>query len=311
MKPIKLLPPYRMAVRCTNKLFPEFMARKRFKIYFGRDINYETPTDLNEKITWLSLYTDTSEWIKLADKYAVRKYVEDCGCGDSLVKLYGKWDTSEDIEWDILPESFVLKTNNGSGTVLIVRDKKSLNISETTKNLTKWMKNPVGLETTEFHYTYIKPCIIAEELLYQNEEEMKISTTLIDYKIWCFNGVPYCCWACTNRENGGADVASFDLDWNYHPEHSIFNSHYRKQNPTIKKPENFNKMLDIAKKLSAGFPILRVDLYNIDGKIYFGELTFTTLGGIMNFYTPDYLFEMGSLVDLTGIKKDRTNRPKW
>lgn len=298
-------------VRIVNKLFPEFLAKKRFKMYFGRNINLDNPQDINEKITWLSLYTDTSLWTRLADKYAVRNYVEQRGCGGNLVKLFGKWDRPEEINWDDLPDKFVLKTNNGSGTVLVVRDKKSLDFQKVVSDLNKWLKKPEGLETTEFHYTYMKPCIIAEELLEQNEEEKKISSTLIDYKIWCFNGEPYCCWTCTNRGNGGADVASFDLDWNYHPEHSVFNSHYRKQSPPIGKPQNFDTMLEVAKKLSKGFPILRVDLYNIGGKIYFGELTFTSLGGTMNFFTPDFLLEMGKKIDLTGCKKDRLNRPKW
>lgn len=311
MKSLKLLPPYRFAVRCANKLFPEFMARKRFQIYFGREINLDSPQDLNEKITWQSLYTDTSEWTRLADKYAVREYVKERGCEDTLVALYGKWDSPEDINWSVLPNKFVLKSNNGSGTVLIVRDKSVLDTKSIVKDLNKWMKKPEGLETTEFHYTYMKPCIIAEELIDLSEEDSKVSSSLIDYKIWCFNGKPYCCWACTNRGSGHADVASFDLDWNYHPEHSVFNSHYRKQNPPISRPKNFEIMLDIAKKLSAGFPILRVDLYNVDGKIYFGELTFTSLGGTMNFYTPEYLLEMGQQADLSNLKKDRLNRPKW
>ncbi|MBO7562333.1 MAG: glycosyltransferase [Bacteroidales bacterium] len=261
--------------------------------------------DLNEKILWLSLFSDTSKWTRCADKYEVRQYVEERGQGDTLVNLYGKWDKVEEIDWKKLPQSFVLKTTNGSGTVLIVKDKKSLNIHDTKALLLRWLDMKIGKETTESHYCNIVPRLIAEEYVQQSESDNKISTSLIDYKIWCFNGKAYYIWTCINRSKDCTYVSMFDRDWNYHPEMSVFNEHYREAKTLVPKPLKLNEMLNIAERLSEGFPEVRVDLYYTNNKIYFGELTFTSLGGTMDFYTQEALTEMGSYIDISKVKKVR------
>ena len=234
------------------------------------------------------MYSDTTLWTKCTDKYAVRDYIKERGLERILVKLYGKWDRAEDIEWDKLPQQFVLKTNNGSGTVKLVSDKSKLNIPKTTKLMDTWLNKDSVSATTEFHYKTIKPCIIAEELLDFSKDPNK-STSAIDYKIWCFNGKAYYVWACANRNDEATDVALFDREWNYLPEKSIFNEHYRRQKVLVQKPKNLDFMLEVAEKLARPFPVVRVDLYNIDGHVYFGEMTFTSLGGTMDFYTQDCL----------------------
>ena len=166
------------------------------------------------------------------------------------------------------------------------------------------MDSKPSQSTTEFHYADIKPCIIAEELL-DFSKDPNVSTSAIDYKIWCFNGIAHYVWACSNRDSEATDVALFDRDWNYLPEKSIFNEHYRELKVLVKKPKNLEKMLDVAEKLAKPFPVVRVDLYNIDGRIYFGEMTFTSLGGTMDFYTQECLYEMGDMIDISGIKKVR------
>lgn len=287
----------------VNTHFPVLMAQLRYRKIFGRFLNLKNPKDLNEKIHWLSLFSDTSEWTRCADKYAVRSFVEERGQGHTLVKLYGKWDKVEEIDWDALPKSFVLKTTNGSGTVLVVKDKAELNIPETKVLLQKWLEMKIGQETTESHYCRIVPRLIAEEYVEQSEEDNKISSSLIDYKIWCFNGKAYYIWTCINRVLGSTYVSMFDRDWNYHPEMSVFNEHYREAKTLVPKPEKLDEMLEVAEKLSAGFPEVRVDLYYTNGRIYFGELTFTSLGGTMDFYTREALLEMGEKIDLSGVKK--------
>lgn len=304
MKPIKYWSVYRKFVGWINRHFPVLICKIRFREMFGRDIDLKHPKDINEKILWLSLYSDISEWSRLADKYAVRSYLEEKGLGNYLVKLYGKWDKAEDIEWDKLPKQFVLKSNNGSGTVKIVTDKSKLEIPTTTQLLNYWLNKKIAVATTEFHYASIKPCIIAEELI-DCTKDTNQSTSAIDYKIWCFNGKAHYIWACSNRNKESADVALFDREWNYHPEKSVFNEHYREQKVLVKKPKNLEEMLDVAEKLARPFPVVRVDLYNIEGKIYFGEMTFTSLGGTMNFYTKECLYEMGSLIDISKVKKVR------
>lgn len=146
------------------------------------------------------------------------------------------------------------------------------------------------------------PCIIAEEVLKLPEG----AHSLTDYKIWCINGKPIYIWTCSDRDEdgGGADVMTYDLDWNAHPEFSVFTSEYR-QGKILPKPNNLEEMLSVATQLSKGFPILRVDMYNIEGQIYFGELTFTSQGGMMDFYTQEFLSILGEKADISSIARVR------
>ncbi len=301
---IKNWPVYRMIVEWTNRHFPVLVCKLRFRKMFKRKINLKHPRDINEKILWLSLYSDISDWSRMADKYAVREYVDQIGLGNYLTKLYGRWDRGEDVDWENLPQQFVLKSNNGSGTVKIVLDKASLDIPATIELMNMWLQKKVASTTTEFHYASIKPCIIAEELLDFSDDPNE-SSSAIDYKIWCFNGRAYYIWTCINRVENTTDVALFDRDWHYLPEKSVFNEHYREQKVLVKRPRNLDEMLNVAERLAKPFPVVRVDLYNISGRIYFGEMTFTSLGGTMDFYTEECLNEMGDLIDISGIKKTR------
>lgn len=295
---------YRQVVNRMNASFPVLVAKLRFLKMFGRRLNLEDPQDINEKILWLSLFSDTTEWSRCADKYAVREFVRERGCEKYLVPLLGKWDDPKDIAWDMLPESFVMKTNHGSGSVLIVPDKSKLDIPATVSKFERWLRIKQNASTTEFHYDRIRPCVVAEQML-DFTKDINESSSAIDYKIWCFNGRPSFVWTCANRDNDHTDVALFDPDWNYLPNKSVFNEHYRQQEVLVKKPVNLDEMLYVAAQLSAGFPVVRVDLYNINSNIYFGEMTFTSLGGTMNFYTNECLYEMGQMIDISNIKKVR------
>lgn len=303
MKSIKYLSIYRKLVQWSNRNFPVTICKMRFRKYFGRKMNLRNPQDINEKISWLELFSDTKLWTKCTDKFAVREYIKSCGLENILVKLYGKWDKGEDIEWEKLPQQFILKTNNGSGTVLIVNDKKQIDYSDIALQFNKMLHQFDNLSTTEFHYQDIKPCIIAEELLISSEEERKWSSSIIDYKIWCFNGKVDSIWTCSNRDSHGTEVALFDREWKYRPEASIFNQHYREQKYLTPKPDCLEELIEVAEKLSTPFPVVRVDLYIVKGKIYFGELTFTSLGGTMNFYTDQELLRMGQKIDISNVKK--------
>ena len=272
-----IIPIVELLANC-HVLTPIRVAKLRYMYIMHKWPHFEHPTDLNEKINYLKFYGDTSKWPMLTDKYAVRKYIESIGLGDILVKLYGKWDSVEDINWDVLPNKFVMKCNNGSGDVLICKDKSKLDIAEP-------------------QYALIKPCIIAEELLDSSTQPCG-SSSLVDYKIWCFNGKPHSVWCCYNRKQYYANVGVYDLNWQYHPECSVFTKHYKESSKLLPKPVNFGRMLEIAQRLSKGFPVLRVDLYNVNGHVYFGELTFTSQSGCMNFYSQQYLDETGSIIKL-------------
>ena len=304
MTNIKYKNNYRKLVRYVNTHFPVLMAKLRYRKLFKKKLNLKNPQNLNEKILWLSLFSDTSLWSVCADKYAVREYVKEKGLERILVNLYGKWDRAEDIEWEILPNSFVMKTNNGCGTVLLVRDKTKLNITDITNTLNRWLNKTIGLETTESHYKSIKPCIIAEELL-EDTKQVNISSSLIDYKFWCFNGKVDSIWTYTNRNSRGAEKAVFDKNWNYHPEVSIFNSSYKEQTVLTPRPDCLDDMIKIAEILSSPFPVVRCDLYVVNGLPYFGELTFTSHGGTIDSITQAELLRMGQIIDLSGVKRIR------
>lgn len=278
-------------------LTPLRVAKLRYLYIMHKWPHFKHPHDLNEKINYLKFYGDTSKWPMLSDKYAVRKYIESIGLGDILVKLYGKWDFVEDIDWDALPNRFVMKCNNGSGDVLICKDKSQLDIKATKRYFNKMLHRHFGLASGEPHYALIKPCIIAEELLDSSTQPCK-SSSLVDYKIWCFDGNPHSIWCCYNRKQYHANVGVYGLDWQYHPEYSVFTHHYQEAKEQLPRPVCLDKMLTIARKLSMEFPEVRVDLYEVNGHVYFGEMTFTSQSGCMDYLSQQYLYETGSLIKL-------------
>lgn len=288
-----------------GKHHPSLMVQLRYYAVYKRFAHLKQPIDLNEKILHIKLYTDTSRWPDLVDKYKVREYIKGKGLGDILVTLYGVWYSSEEFvrSYDSLPESFILKANNGEGkgTNLVVKNKNEWKMKDLADKVEEWLsRKNIGALVAEPQYEAIKPCVIAEQLLPLEPGHH----SLTDYKIWCFEGKPYFVWVCNDRNEDGnsAHVLTYDTDWNPHPEFSIFTSDYLQGEP-IPKPVNLEMMLSIAEKLSAGFPELRVDLYNIQGKVYFGELTFTSQGGINSFYTQEFLNYAGSLFSVENLKK--------
>lgn len=281
--------------------YPELLLKLRYRYVFKKSLDLKNPRDLNEKIIWAKLYSDTSRWTELADKYRVRGYVESLGLGDTLVKLYDVWYKKEDVNLDALPDKFIIKANNGDGkgTNKIINKAEFTNPNkkrELISMVDEWLhRRNIGALHAEPQYKGMKPCVVVEEVLPLE----KGATSLTDYKMWCFNGKCYYTWICNDRSAGGnsAHVMTYDMDWNAHPEFSVFNLDYLRGD-IIPKPKNFDKMVGIAEKLSKGFPELRVDLYNIDGKIYFGELTFTLQGGFMDFFTPEFNRILGDKFDI-------------
>lgn len=281
---------------------PMWLADKLFYQTFNRHINWDNPQDLNEKINWLKFHADMREWARLADKYAVREYVAERGLADILVPLYGKWDTAQGVldAWDSLPEEFVLKSNNGCGRLLIVSKenggKQAVDLKKLRKTLKKWLaEKDFGLSNAELHYQFIPNCIIAEKLL-TDDYAKGFSCSLIDYKIWCFHGVPYGCLIVYDRDRTkhSYTVDFYDLNWK---EHTELMRNTTARHP-IHRPKEWNYMLNAASMLSKGHPQVRVDFYNIDGEIYFGELTFTSACGYMEYFSQEALLEMGKQVKL-------------
>lgn len=252
---------------------PKEFADKLYKKNFGRHINWNNPTEFNEKIRWMQFNTDTSIWSLLADKYRVRQYLEERGYGDILVKLYGVWDRSEDIDFDALPNSFVLKTNHGSGEVIVVTDKQSIDINDIREKMEHYLHTPFGYQTAEPHYLHIRPVIMAEEMI---ENDSVWSNSLVDYKFYCFNGEPFCCTVFFNRdiEKHRRYALIYDMEWNrrdewlrdsYRPDHFI----------DIPRPQCLVQLIETCRNLANDFPFVRMDFYVKGGKFFFGEYTFT------------------------------------
>jgi len=218
----------------------------------------------------------------------VRQYVAEMGYAKILPKIYATYRNASEIDIEKLPDKFVLKTNHGCGHVFICRDKNKFDLKQCQKVLGRLLKQNFAKTMLEYHYSKIKPMIICEEYIEDGSENFPI-----DYKIHCFNGIPHCIRTCTGRETY-VNLDHYDLQWNY-LEYS--KPEYR-SGKKIAKPKRLDKMLRIAADLSKSFPFVRVDLYNVDGIIYFGELTFTPAAGMAYMMTEDTLRYFGDLLDL-------------
>lgn len=273
-------------------------AAKKFdaQLRFHKKLNLKEPTTLSDKITYIELHEQSSLAVTCTDKYAVREYVKGKGLGDILITLVGgPWSNIEEIDLNELPNSFVLKATHGCKMNYLVPDKSKMDGIQCRKEMVRWLATTYGGYSMELHYLTIPHRIYAEEYL-ENANQ------LIDYKIHCLNGKPEFILVCSDRETNG-DAAMkvtldlFDLEWNHIPE---LNSagHELAGNGSIPKPDNLNEMIEIAKKLSEDFKFVRVDLYEINGRVYFGELTFSPGNCVLPYFTNRFDLEMGKKLQL-------------
>ena len=253
---------------------------RMYKRRIGREPDFESPRRYTEKIQWRKLHGLTPEMARLSDKYAVRKWVADRIGDEYLVSLFGRWAQAADIDFDALPQEFVLKTNNGSSTNIIVRDRSKLDVADACKRLDEWMAYQMGWVYFERQYNDIVPCIIAEEMLHPAAGE----NDLRDYKFLCFDGEPLFVWVDIDRYTNHTR-AMFDTNWNL----QNWNQYNYPPSPYVpERPACLDEMLRLARKLSAGFDHVRVDLYEVDGKVYFGEMTFTNGSGFERIVPDEY-----------------------
>lgn len=287
--------------RLQVKINPEKEVDRCYFSKFKKHWNPNNPQDLIEKIFWMELYSDTSVWSLCADKYRMREYIENLGLGQYLPKNYGHWEKVNDIDFNALPDEFVLKTNNGCGTVMVVKEKKDLDIRKTKKALKQWLRMPYGSQNAQLHYMAIKPCVIAEELLCQDEYLNSISpNSMVDFKVWCLNGEPENILLVYDRNKDGYCLDLYDTKWNRIDENFNKTWHSEFREESVKQPECLMEMLSIAKKIAETFPEVRVDFYIVNGKPVIGELTFSTGYG---YFTYDYYKYMGGKVDLSKVKQ--------
>jgi hypothetical protein len=273
---------------CYDWLPDKYVHSAQFKAHFGRPLNWEAPTTFNEKIHWLSLNHQLPIMTQCADKYAVREFVTQRGCGHILNDLYGVWDDPAYIDFTTLPSSFVLKVNHGSGQNLICKEKASFNVGAARQKLVQWMKRSEYWVSREWAYKDITPRIICERLL--KDEHGNVPT---DYKFFCFNGEPMMIQVITDRfTEHKRDL--FDIHWNVLP----FILSKPSSGQVIPKPSALVLMIETAKALSHGFPFVRVDLYAIGPAVTFGEMTWYPEGGLARFTPDDYDTRYGEMIVL-------------
>ncbi|MGL6115569.1 MAG: ATP-grasp fold amidoligase family protein [Cetobacterium sp.] len=268
----------------------EKIIKKKYKKIFGKELNIDNPQTFNEKIQWRILKEKKDIYTKLADKYLVREYIKETIGEEYLIKLLGVYKKAEDIDYDKLPQKFVLKCNHDSGSVIICNDKSKFNKKEANKKLNFYLKRNFYYLTREWHYKNIKPFIICEEYIEDNGMEPK------DYKFHIFNNSKErkMFIQCDVNRFKNHKRAIFDENWGLQ---SFLLKH---QNPDKlpMKPKKFEKMKELAWELSKDYKAIRIDFYEVNEKIYFGEITFTPGAGTEKFYPEEWDYKLGQMWEI-------------
>lgn len=292
---------HRFYLRTLRKMrfLPSKMYVKIHYEYFSeKKLNLDNPTDFNAKIEWYKVFFRPKILNQLVDKYEVRSFVKEKIGIQYLNEIYGVYNTVEDIPFDILPNKFVIKATHSSGHNIIVRDKNKINLKQVTKKLKNWIKiNQYFRMGQEWAYKDLKPRYIIEHFLKENGKE-----TLVDYKFYCFNGEPKFIDVHIDREEDHKQ-GCFDLDFNLLPFGKSKN--YKSISYNIKKPTNLKEMTRIARTLSEKLPFVRVDLYSVNGKTIFGEMTFYPSDARKKFYPDNYNKIIGNFFILPKIKNGK------
>ena len=270
---------------------PESFIKSAFKKRMGYDLNLSEPRTYSEKLQWLKLYYHNPLYTTLVDKYAVKDYVASAIGGEFIIKTLGVWDKFDSIDFNSLPDQFVLKCTHDSGGLVICKDKSQLSIQEARKVINKSLSHNFYYAGFEWPYKNVKPRIIAEE--YMEDTKTK---ELRDYKFFCFDGVVKFLFIATERQKEGEDVKFdfFDANFNHLP----FRQGHENAPILPEKPSRFEDMKAIAEKLSKGIPHVRIDLYEVDGRVYFGEYTFFHHGGWTPFDPAEWDLTFGKEIHL-------------
>lgn len=285
-----------------NSMPDDEYLKKCFAVVMGYQLDLDNPQTFNEKLQWLKLYDRKPIYTTMVDKYEVKKYVAVTIGEKYIIPTLGIWDKAEDIDFAALPNQFVLKCTHDSGGLVICRDKTKLDIANAKQKLTNFLHRNYYKKWREWPYKKVKPRIIAEKYM---EDTATQNSELTDYKFMCFGGEVKCSFVCTERfSKDGLKVTFFDRDWTKMP----FERHYPASTKEIQKPVNYEKMIELAEKLSKDIPFVRVDFYETNNQIYFGELTFYPGNGLEEFTPIDWDYTLGRWIDLPdffgGVKTD-------
>lgn len=271
--------------RISKHINPFWNDAVRYYRITGKKMDWKHPQDMSQKLLWLNRYDQSQLKADCADKYRMKEYVRFCGLDEINVPLIGVWSDPDEIDFDALPNQFAMKTNHGCGTNIICRDKSKLDVADAKRKLRDWLQMDFGKLYNELHYLRIKPCVFAEKYL------PTADLFQIDYKFQCINGEPYCILICADRDaSGHAQLFSYNLQWE---RVSLLNGEEQTLRREFPHPVNLEKMIAAAKTLAKPFPYVRVDFYEVEGRLYIGELTFTPYGNIMTYYKDEVLLDMG------------------
>lgn len=264
--------------------------QKIFEARVGYPLNLDNPRTFNEKLQWLKLYNRRPEYTMMVDKFEVKKYVASKIGEEHVIPTLGVWNSVDEIDFDKLPNQFVLKCTHDSGGLVICRDKNTLDINHAKELLNKYMKRDFYMVWREWPYKNVPHRIIAEKYMEDSSGELR------DYKFFTFNGEPKVLFIATERtcENSETKFDFYDMDFNHL---DITNGHPNSDN-YIEKPESFEEMKKYAKILSQNIPHLRVDFYEVNGKVYFGELTFYHWSGFVPFEPNKWDYTFGDWLAL-------------
>ncbi len=293
---------YGKFLHITGKLFGLNFAKKfDTRLRFHKKLNLKTPQSLSEKISYIELHAQSPLAPQCTDKYAVRDYVASKGYAHTLVPvLGGAWERIDQIDFDNLPDEFVLKATHGCKMNYIVKNKNDMDIEECRTEMKRWLNTTYGGYSVEPHYEKIPHRIYAEKYLGD-------MSGLIDYKFYCLNGEPMFVTPLFDRKaNGDAPmqvkIDLFDMDWNFIPEVISCGTETAGEGKTP-KPACFDQMIELARALSSDFDFVRVDLYEYEGKVLFGELTFTPACCVIPFISDKFLLEMGKKLTVSNLNK--------
>lgn len=280
--------------RIVYFLYPHLPARTAIKMMyryrFGKKLDLDHPRTYNEKLQWLKVNDIHPEYGRLVDKIEVKKHVADLIGEEHVIPTLRTYDTVDEIDWDALPERFVLKTNHGCGRMVICKDKSKLDIEAEKKMLREAMRYDYTRYNNEYPYRYVRHRLLVEPFMEDETGELR------DYKFFCFDGEPFCLFVTTDRSKEDVETKYdfYDMDWNFLP----FTNDDPNSGVLIPRPAHFEEMKEIASKLSKGYPHVRVDLYNINGIIYFGELTFFSASGLDPFDPEEWDYILGEKIKL-------------
>lgn len=269
----------------------EVFLRHAYKANFGRELDLEHPKRYNEKLQWLKLHDRRPEYVTMVDKYEAKKYVAERIGEQYVVPAYGVWDSPGEIDFGALPDRFVLKCTHDCGGIVICRDRKEFDEGRARQLLGKWLKRQFFQEWREWPYRLVKPRILAEKFM-----EDAATGELADYKFFAFDGVVRAMFVAMDRQNPDEETKFdfYDADFRHL---DLVNGHPNSRRP-LPKPKSFDEMKSLAETLSKGIPHVRADFYEVDGRPYFGELTFSHWSGMVPFEPDEWDFTFGDWLRL-------------